>query len=962
MFSPLLVAALAYASFAPATRCPARPVHAPFAKTVAPRGRSSSTLMSADVIPTLASLMGPEIFWGGEGPPYGRREDDVKGYDGFRRFVHALQTNGIDLSAGGYTILAPVDSAFEKHEQEGNGPVTAEMLKYHVILGAKQLDQLHTDQQTLQGTTLKAERKFRKVWLDNCMLGKKSDGGSIRPRNWPENIMAGNSIIHAVDTINIPKPDQLFATGGARAAILESAETVAKMAENIFERADAAKAAFLAPPPSGGAGWGVAGSGAGSGAPMRRDFTGAPMTPPPPYMAPTWAPPPPMASPVPGVGARSPAPVGGPGMGGPGWGPPGGGPMGAPGAGPGMGGPGMGGPGMSGGPMGAFSMGGPMGSIGMGGPSGMRGGPSQAETPPPPGMKDPDPWASSPNQMPQPPAMQPGVSAQSGAPMRKDFTGAPMTPPPPYVAPAPPYVAPGPPGGGGGSMGGPMGGPMGGLMGGPMGGRAKSADQILEELGITEDLMGGPPMGWGQPMGGPMPMGDPELERIFGVPIGRGMMGPLGPMGGPISMPMGPMSGPISMPMGPMSGPMGMPPQGGMGMPPQGGMGGPSGMRGGPIPPQQGMPPPPAMPPPPPPRPSWQEVRGAISPPQQQPQLQPPPPPPQQPQQQPQQQQQQQPPQQPQQQQWPPRPGMPHAIPTQRAGLVQQPVAQLPPAVRSAEERRALRGQSWSRGATAAHPAPTVYPILSAGNLDAMAAVDSGSSMYSFAQSTSTSQVPQKWQAKHDMGARIAAARGAGRGGGVAAGRGGLPPGRGMQRDTRGESWAPGDPRAVRPRRDHPPTRAGGTLQPIQPPQGIAPDTVRQERPTFDRLTALERTLLGDAVPPTQGQPPLNRLQWLDQQLGGSQGTITQRLDQLERSARGAGLLLDGGMPPQGQGAQQPPWQPPPMPLPRYEDYAPGPQGGMPTPGMPPPQWRSSGVDGPGMGAGGGSGMQSGQR
>ena len=195
-----LLVALAYASFAPATRCPARPVHVTFAKTVAPRGRASSTLMSADVIPTLASLMGPEIFWGGEGPLYGRREDDVKGYDGFRRFVHALQTNGIDLSAGGYTILAPVDSAFEKHEQEGNGPVTAEMLKYHVILGAKQLDQLHADQQTLQGTTLKAERKFRKVWLDNCMLGKKSDGG-VRPRNWPENIMAGNSIIHVTDRL-----------------------------------------------------------------------------------------------------------------------------------------------------------------------------------------------------------------------------------------------------------------------------------------------------------------------------------------------------------------------------------------------------------------------------------------------------------------------------------------------------------------------------------------------------------------------------------------------------------------------------------------------------------------------------------------------------------------------------------------------------------------------------------------
>ena len=86
-----LLVAQAYASFAPAL----------FFKIVAPRGRASSTLMSADVIPTLASLMGPEIFWGGEGPPYSRREDDVKGYDGGGDDVRGYDGGGDDGDRGG---------------------------------------------------------------------------------------------------------------------------------------------------------------------------------------------------------------------------------------------------------------------------------------------------------------------------------------------------------------------------------------------------------------------------------------------------------------------------------------------------------------------------------------------------------------------------------------------------------------------------------------------------------------------------------------------------------------------------------------------------------------------------------------------------------------------------------------------------------------------------------------------
>ena len=134
----------------------------------------------------------------------GFQESDIKGYEGFNKFAAALQAEGIDLSSGGpYTLLAPSDSAFEKHMRDSGLPITADILKYHIIPGAVLLDDLTTNQPTLNGAVLTANRKYRKNWLDNAVVGLKSEG-PIKSSNWPSDVEFAHGIIHAIDTILIP--------------------------------------------------------------------------------------------------------------------------------------------------------------------------------------------------------------------------------------------------------------------------------------------------------------------------------------------------------------------------------------------------------------------------------------------------------------------------------------------------------------------------------------------------------------------------------------------------------------------------------------------------------------------------------------------------------------------------------------------------------------------------------------
>merc|ERR1719258_1002231 len=168
---------------------PTRPMGAP----------AEGAQLQASIQDTLATMEGPEIFWGSDGVLLGHDEADIKGYDNFDQLAAALSKEGVDLSGGEYTLLAPSNSAFDKHNNEVGTPITADVLKYHVIEGKKTMDALNTDQKTLNGGTLTAYRKFRKNWLDGAIIGLKSEGPS-KSSNWPSDVECDNGIIQAIDT------------------------------------------------------------------------------------------------------------------------------------------------------------------------------------------------------------------------------------------------------------------------------------------------------------------------------------------------------------------------------------------------------------------------------------------------------------------------------------------------------------------------------------------------------------------------------------------------------------------------------------------------------------------------------------------------------------------------------------------------------------------------------------------
>ena len=178
---------------------------APAAAFAPTKGASPATALNANIVDTLKSLEGPEIFWGSDGVLLGHDESDIKGYDNFDKLVSALEGQGVSsaLSGGTYTLLAPSNSAIDKHNTEVGTPITADVLKYHVIEGKVALDNLTTDQKTLNGGTLTSYRKFRKNWLDGAIIGLKSEGPS-KSSNWPADIACDNGVIHAIDTVLVP--------------------------------------------------------------------------------------------------------------------------------------------------------------------------------------------------------------------------------------------------------------------------------------------------------------------------------------------------------------------------------------------------------------------------------------------------------------------------------------------------------------------------------------------------------------------------------------------------------------------------------------------------------------------------------------------------------------------------------------------------------------------------------------
>eukprot|EP00518_Triparma_eleuthera_P002188 CAMPEP_0182452754 /NCGR_PEP_ID=MMETSP1319-20130603/100_1 /TAXON_ID=172717 /ORGANISM="Bolidomonas pacifica, Strain RCC208" /LENGTH=200 /DNA_ID=CAMNT_0024650617 /DNA_START=30 /DNA_END=632 /DNA_ORIENTATION=+ len=154
-----------------------------------------STGLNANLAETLKTMQGPHICYGSDGPTMDppHDENEIKGYDNCDKFLAEVEKAGIDLSSGEYTVFAPVNSAMEKF---ASGGMSAEEVKYHIAEGKHTSGSISGDITTLTGKALIYERKFRKTFMDEAIIGQVDNfgGGSA----YPVDVAADNGVIHTI--------------------------------------------------------------------------------------------------------------------------------------------------------------------------------------------------------------------------------------------------------------------------------------------------------------------------------------------------------------------------------------------------------------------------------------------------------------------------------------------------------------------------------------------------------------------------------------------------------------------------------------------------------------------------------------------------------------------------------------------------------------------------------------------
>ena len=182
--APAAVAAPAYAAPA-AVAAPAAPA--------APAAGGGG-----DILGTLAGLQGPGQVWGAEGIEQGHEESDLKGYDGFGKFVERLQSTGVAQTLAGpgpYTVFAPTDTAIETYETMF-GPFDASICQLHIVNGNIASSAVGSaDLTALNGQALVYKRAFRKDFVNDVIIGEKTFGQFA---DFPTDVACSNGVIHGV--------------------------------------------------------------------------------------------------------------------------------------------------------------------------------------------------------------------------------------------------------------------------------------------------------------------------------------------------------------------------------------------------------------------------------------------------------------------------------------------------------------------------------------------------------------------------------------------------------------------------------------------------------------------------------------------------------------------------------------------------------------------------------------------
>ena len=74
------------------------------------------------------------------------------------------------------TCFAPTDQALENYLADGK-PLTRDVIMNHFVSGRVPAGMISGDLQSLQGSVLKYERKFRKTFLNEAIIGQADNFG-----------------------------------------------------------------------------------------------------------------------------------------------------------------------------------------------------------------------------------------------------------------------------------------------------------------------------------------------------------------------------------------------------------------------------------------------------------------------------------------------------------------------------------------------------------------------------------------------------------------------------------------------------------------------------------------------------------------------------------------------------------------------------------------------------------------
>ena len=154
-----------------------------------------------DILSALGNIEGPSMVYGHYAALEGKSPIDIKGYDNFDAFKSAIDQVGLTKllrGIGPFTVFAPTNSALDAF----TGILSEEVILSHIVAKDLYSDELDGELETLSGHKLTAKSQFRKIYVDDALVGQLDNHSGGTP--YPTNVVCDNGVIHTINTVLSP--------------------------------------------------------------------------------------------------------------------------------------------------------------------------------------------------------------------------------------------------------------------------------------------------------------------------------------------------------------------------------------------------------------------------------------------------------------------------------------------------------------------------------------------------------------------------------------------------------------------------------------------------------------------------------------------------------------------------------------------------------------------------------------